>query len=746
MVLRRGWPLVALALMACGHEPRACAQAPVSRVSRAFDPAMLVAPTGPRCVPYATGAIQHAVHVGADTIALTRSLDPLVATGYEGMDDVRVLELRRTSDLGLVWSRVLDAPATALAASRDGRRIAIGTYTDTRVVEVSAATTAFASAGTAYGLAFGPAGELAIARGTSVDVLDASGSVLRSIAITGSAPTVIHAMDLDGDCHEIFDDTEARAEVLAFASDGTLVASVSDGSVRALIGDDAQRWLRPFERSWGYRSTAVSLEPLTGGNVRATYGDGFTVTLRAPAMTASAPHEATCSASERAIATQRLGEAASAEPVTCAYVRSVDADDGGRRLSVGPVALVRTESGRSLLAAPTLHTDAGLLVGDEAWLFGIDGTVERWALGGGGGRFVGALPIAGATAPVLDVSDDGRWVAVGWRELAPHGSETYDGYTIHVVDTRTESIASGLTVFGARARFVPGTARVALELFAGGRRAVEIRELPGGARVRRVELAASEYGGLVAVDADRLVVAEGPHVRVVSVADGSERTIDLPPCAIEAASLSGDRLAMRVYDQTTTEIGHHRVEVLDLSGSAITSTARIAGASGHDVAITPDGSAAVYVAADGTAQRVELASGEVAPLGGVPTGLAGVAPTAHGWLVAQRDVAGASITLGSAAPSETRVLDWTRAADHAGAAIVYELGGAAYVIGHDGRTRGTLHAVDGGLVVRAVSGAFSTTPGARAALLVRDGDAMHGCDATMEPQHQPGLLEALLAP
>lgn len=733
---------LALALCACG-EPHACAQ-PAASTARAFDPAYVSAPPALTCLPYGTGAIQQAVHLGADRIAITRTLDPLLPTGYDGMDSTYTLDVRRTSDLGVIWARVLGSPPNALAASEDGLRVAVGTHVSTRVLDGTTATLAFEHTGETFALAYSPSGELAIADRRSVVVVDSSGTVTRTIEITGSAPTVIHAMDMDGECHEIFDDTEARAEVVAFAADGTLVAGVSDGSVRALGTDDSVRWMRPFERSWGYRTTVAAFERVSGGTVRATYGDAFAVTLRARTMSVTATAAAACTGGETAVARRRLGAAVEGEPITCAYARSMDVDGSGRHLWVAPVTRVHGSSGGSLLTAPTLHTEAGLLVGDEAWLFGIDGTGERWSLGSGGGTFRGALPIPGRTGPVLDVSADGRWVAIGTMPLEAHGSETNDGYELGIVDTRSETVLA-LTAFGARARFVPGRAQVALEIIAHARRAVEIRELPGGARVRRVELAAAEYGGLVAVDAQRLVVAEGPHVRVIELADGSERAIDLPPCAIEAGSLVGDRLAMRVYDQTTTDIGHHRIEILDLAGE-VRSLRRVDGASGHDVELVEGGAAAVYAGADGVAHRLDVATGTITDLAGITAGgVSGVASTGRGLLYARRGTAGAPVWLGTT-QSETTLLDWTRGADHAGAAIAYELGGSAYVIGHDGHTRATLHAIDGGLVVRSVSGAFSVTPGSRAALSVRDGDALRACDSSMEAQHVPGLLEALLAP
>lgn len=708
-----------------------------------LDPAWLAPGAAPTCVPYGTGAIQHAVRLGQEAIAMTRTLDPLLPTGYDSSDDLRVLEVRRTSDLSLIWARALGSPANALVASRDGRRLAVGTYEETTVLDTTTATVAFEHAGEAYALALAPDGSVAISHGTTVDVLDASGALERTVSITGSAPTVIHAMMLDGECRTIDSMTEARATTLAFTESGTLLAGASDGSVRVIEADDALRWTRPGGRDHGYRAEVVAFEPSGADAVRATYSDAFAVTLRLRTMRASGMVEASCSAAERAIAMSLLGPAAEAEPPTCAYATSLHVDAAGRHLWVAPVTRVHAASGRSLLLAPTLHTEAGLLVGDEAWLFGIDGTAERWSLGARGGTFAGAVPIPGRVGAVLDVSEDGRYVAIGTSPLEAHGSETEDGYALRVIDTRAEAPLPALDAVGVRARFIRGTSRVALERIDHGRRAVEIREVPSGARVRRIELGSAEYGGLVAADARWAVVAEDARVRVIGIDDGSERTLELPPCAIEAASLVGDRLAMRVYDRRTSGIGGHRIEVIDLSGPSLASLVRVDGASGHDVSIVEDGAAAVYASADGTATRIDLASGSAAPIAGLPAGVVGLLSAPRGWLIAHRGAVAPTLALGDT-ETGTTLLDWTRAADHPGAAVVYELGGHAYVVGHDGRTRATIDALDGGLVVRTIAGTFSATSDARAALSVLDHGSLRACDASMESQHVPGLLEALV--
>ncbi len=596
---RRAAVACLLALLA-SHD--VSAQPPSARV-RTLDPAWLAAAPALTCVPHRTGAILHAVHVGSELVALSRDLDPLRPTGYDGMDTVYTVELRRTRDLSLVWSRVLDGTATSLAASADGSRLAIGGYDFVLSIEVASGATEWRLSGAAHALAFGPAGELAISRGTTVDVVRPDGTARRSIAISGSAPEVIHAMRLDGECDEIYRETEARASALVFASDGTLVAGVSDGSVRALRTDDARRWTPPApERAEQPRVGVVHLEALAGSGARATFGDGRVVTIRTPRMVASATGASECSASELALARRRLGDAAAGEPPSCAYVVGVDTI-GGRELVRGPITRAHDAAGQTRLVAPTLHTTAGLLVGDEAWLFGIDGTGERWALGDAGGRFVGGLPIPGSRGFVMDVSEDGHYVAVGTPDTQPHGHETYAGSQLRVIDTRSEA---ALTAFdgaiSARARFLPGGRRIAIERSRDGHRSVEVREVPTGVLVRRIELADAEYGGLVGVDATRVAVAEGPHLRVVNLADGAERATDLPDGVVEAASWVGDRLAMRIYDRTTPDVMDHRIDVVDLAAASVRVLATTPGSNGHDVQLVEGGAAAIYVDQTGVAR------------------------------------------------------------------------------------------------------------------------------------------------
>lgn len=713
-----------------------------------YDPAWAQPTTAPSCLPYRTGAIQHAVHVGVGAIAITRALDPLAPSGYDGNDTVSTVELRRTSDLGLIWSRVLEGPPTTLAATADGRRVVIGGYGIVRSIDVASGDTEWRLEGGAQALAFDGSGVLAVSRGTSVDLVDVHGAVQRSIAISGLAPGVVYATGHDGTCDEISTDDPARAVALAFASEGTLVAAISDGSVRALGADDTRRWTPPATgHSWMPPTVAVRLEALERGRIRATYADARVVVLRAPAMRRVSSAAGDCSDAELALARRRLGAAAVGEPPNCAYVVSTDRDARGRELVLGPITRVRDASGSASLIAPTLRDTAGLLVRDEAWLFGIDGTGERWTPSDAGGRFAGELPIPGRRGWVLDVSPDGRWVAVGSRPAAPHGSEDEDGYELQVIDTRTETVLGGLSgTSSSHARFFAGGARIAVTRVHGHHRSVEILEVPSGARVRQIALADAEYGGLVAVDARRAVVIEGSHLRVVDLASGAERAIDLADGVVEVASaVVGERLAMRLYDRTTPDLSDYRIDVVDLGAPTLRVLATTAGIGRPDVQLVDDGAAVLYVDATGVARRLDVASGAVSAAGVPFAPVVGVASTRGGLLYARSESGARPLHLG-ATPTGTALLDWMRATDLPGASLVYELGGDVYVVGHDGHVRAMLSAADGGLVVRTVSGAFSVTPEARAAMLVREGDVLRPCDASMEPAHVPGLLEALLAP
>jgi hypothetical protein len=692
------------------------------------------------CGAWGSGNFEAVVRVSPSLVAILHTLEPLGPHGYDGMDQVHVLELREVPSLALRLRRVVDPYPITMAASADGSLVAVASHSGTTLFATSDGSVVAALAGPAYALAFASSGELAISHGESVDVLDASThTVSRTIAITGGAPTVIHAMRMDGECDEIFETTGARASVLTYVGDA-LFAGVSDGSVRRLEADDSVRFTRDdAQQGRGYARETVAMLPAAHDHVRAIWSDGVETDVDARTLTLTARRASACTAAElRSLAGRDVEVTAEACPQVARVIV-----DGARTLFLGGAARVRGPGGASLLSVPTLHTQGAILAGDEAWLFGNDGTTERWPLGGTS-RFLGGVPVEGRVGYVVEVSSSGRFVVTGLGALTPWSNEQ-TVVTLHVWDTHEERERTDLGARGHVARFIDGDRRIAIDLDDGHRRAVEVREVSDGSVVRRVTLGTYEYGGLFAADETRIVIAEDARVRVVSIADGSERAFELAPCALERAELRGNRLALLVYDRVTGDILDHRVEVLDLSGDAITAVAHADDPFDAGLAFLPGSDRVAYVARGGVATVLDVATGARGPLEAVPDPTGYVGLVGGEWLALHDSPTGGRRGLLRGAPAGPPVLSLQRVSDRERSAILYELGGAAYVIGHDGRTRASLHALDDGLVIEAVDGTFAVMGDARRSLAPREGEMLVACDARFEDLHRPGLLESLLA-
>lgn len=713
------------------------ASEPLSAVATADAVPDAPPPPARACVAWESGDFESVVRVGPSLIALTHTVDPLGPHGYDGMDQLHLFELRELPTLTPRARRILDGIPYALAVSDDASVVAVATSTSTSLVDATDGAVRAVIPGPGYAVAFGAQRELAISRGETVDVYDsATAAHIRRATITGDAPTVIHAMMADGECQEIFDTTGARATTLAFVDD-LLFAGVSDGSVRLLAADDSVRFVRPNAHPGrGYATEAIAILSAHHGSARTLWQDGAELELDTRTLRVSRERAAACSATElRALA--RSDVEVSAE--SCPQLASV-VTDGERTLYLGGPARVRGPGGASLLAVPNLAR-VGLLVADEAWVFANDGTGHRWSLDRSQ-RFLGGVPIEGRGGHVVEVSANGRFVVTSMAAPTPYGNE-WPVVSLHVWDTREERELPRLGGLGHGARFIDDDRRVALELHEGQARAVEVREVDTGDVVRRVALGPLEYGGLVAADATRLVLGEDARVRVVSIADGTERSFTLPPCAVERAELRGDRLALLVYDRVTDDISDHRVEVLDLSGETITTIARAEGAMDGGIAIMPDGEGVAFVAQGAVATVLELETGARSPLPGVTDRTSLVARVGSEWMQLREALGGRRLATGGSIVGPS-VLGVTRLSDRAHASIVYELGGAAYVVGHDGATRASLHAIDEGLVIESPSGTFSVMGDARRAIAVREAGVLTPCDARFEDLHRAGMLEAVI--
>lgn len=707
--------LVLLALTSCA-EP-----APAEAQPASFDPRLASPRIAGACEVLASGGLQHATPVGPDALAVAHALEPRGPEGYDSDSRLLTLKVLERPSLAPRWRRVIGGPIYAVAASPDGTRVAVGTAQATLLFDARDGRELARIDGASWALAFGPSG--ALARATEGRVTLHDGPALAQVAehaITGSAPTVIHAMMTDGTCEERQAESPARVTALALGEGGAVYAGVSDGSVRAL--GTSRRFDLPGARPQRGYATPPILLAARGRALVSVWGDGSVVTLDARTLARRRVVPGECSAAERA----RVGP-------DCDGSALVAALEGDRVATPGRV---RTLDGRAVASMPTLHGQSVAVASDELWLFGIGGTAERWSLAGGG-RFLGYLPIPGRTGWVRDVSHDGRYVAIVTpAEPAPRPQlDRRERYSVRVLDTRTERELAALRRTGLSARFLTG-GLVALQTL----RAIEIVEVATGRRVRAVPLASYEYAGIVEAAGDRLVLAEtSGRARVVDARSGAIVEIDFGAGTVTRARLDGDRLALLVLEappRFSGQPGGHRVEVFSLAGRGGARIRRVDGV-GQD-ALELSGSELVFVR-DGAATRLDLSSGREAPLPGAPERTRSVARIGHDWLLSPQ---GAGPMLRAGRPFGPPALHIVRVQPLAHATLLYELGGAVYVVDATGTTRGSIDSVDGGFVVSSAAGHFSASQEARGALAARHGPMLRACDPSAG---RAGLLEALLA-
>lgn len=705
--------LLFLVIASCS-DPHAHAQ------PRPFDPGLVSPRLAGACEAFGSGGLDHAAAVGADAIAFAHTLEPRGPAGYATDGSVRTVEVRELSSFALRWRRVVSAPIYAIAASPDGSHVAVGTASETLVLDARDGRELARVDGQSLVLAFGSSGTLARGAGSVVTV-HAPGSYARlhEHAITGTAPTVVHAMMLDGTCVESQEQTAAHVTALAVGADDAVYAGASDGSVRAL-GTTRRFDLPDAQARYGYATSAILLAP-RARSIVSVWGDGRVVTLDAQTLRARAQLRGECSAADRS----RVGRDCQGAALTATIA-------GDRIATPGRV---RTLSGRSLAAMATHASESIFLAGEQLWLFGIDGTAERWSLDGGG-RFLGYLPIPGRNGWVRDVSADGRYVAlVGPRDPQPlRQLDRGEVFHVRVWDTRTERELAPLSRAGVKALFLEG-GRVAIQ----GERRVEVLEVPSGRSVRAVSFGASEYAGLVAASGDRLVLMEDPgHARVVHAGTGASIDVGFGGGTVTNAVIEGDTLALLVFEAPPQWNGQpaHRLEVFSLAGAGAARLHRVDGVS--EGAIELEGSSIVFVHA-GVATRLDVASGRRESLAGAPATVRWLGRSGSEWIFAP---SGGRPLLRAGAPFGPPALHIVRAQSLAHVTLLYDIGGAVYVVDRAGLTRGSIDSIDGGFVASSAAGHVSASPIALGALAVRDGSMVRACDPST---HRPALVEALLS-
>ena len=730
--------LVATALLALGCGGGSVAPAPSSAASSAAsssssssasssaeDPSPSQPPlpaVAAACEAFASAWLEHGARLGDDAVVWAHRYDPRGPEGYAPSADVHTVEVRSLPGFEPRWRRVMPSYVVTMAVSPDASRIAVATSTESLVLDARDGAVLARIEGSATAIALGADGTFARGVPGAVTVHSPPSYVeARSHPITGTAPTVIHAMRTDGECDEIHDETAAMAGALAMAEDGTVFAGISDGSVRT-FGATERRFDLPGARAGrDYATQAILLVPRSPSELVTVWGDGRVVILDRRTLRPRASLPGTCSAAEAArfrVATGRV----------CGNARCT-AVDGDRVATPGRV---RTLSGAELFMAQTLHENGVILVGDRLFDLGNGGTVEEWRLDG---RFVGHLPLPGRSGWVRDVSPEGRYVALAFATRALPLERVDDaGTQVRIWDTTEERELEALRRPGPFARFV-GADRVALQSPSH----IEIAELATGRVTRTIAIGTYQYAGLVGVFGSRLVVSDDAgRARVIDAHDGVTVEVSFGGGTLTGARLEGDLLAALIFEAPPSWNGSpaHRLELFSLEGGRARRLHRIDGVSDGSLVLDED---AAFFVRGGVATRIDLATGEETPIRGIALPIRWLGRIGGEWVVA--DALGTHLSR-RGRPYGPPVLSIARIDERPDATLLYETNGLAYVVGPDGEARGSVDAMDGGFVVRSGGGHAASAPIASAALASRRGELLVECDA---PARLPRLLERLVA-
>lgn len=726
---------VVLAIAACGGSQPARAPVPASEAAApetepARDPA---APTEARssdeAVPDEAWPVtllsqegvwsMHAL--GADRVVLLAHASS-GQRGYDPMGTLHLVEVRALADFSLRWRVVMPGNATEVAASADGSRVLVQLADRTRVLRGADGARLFDVAGPAYAAVFDERGGIVrAARGsgdeTTVELVGPDGAVERTVAVSGAAPSTIHAMRVDGECDTIYTSSPATVHALASAG-GWLAIGASDGTVRvhalARPGSPERRLARADVRTHpGGAVSAIGLFPRGGDELVAVYSDGSIVRwdLARGARLATV-----------------TGECAPDELARIAVIEGLPRDVEecgvtGRALVVGERVIlagssgarVRTLSGARLAGFPTLHANGVVLAGDEVWLAGTDPVIERWSLDG---RFLGVHRAGTGWARVVALAED--HVAIqGTREGEVHGQES-EGATPTVLWRISDGARlPGFEDVRGQVRFVGDRAVVAL---ADG--SVAVRALTDGRELARFPVAPGTDAGASYAPAvplvpayENAVVLAGGRVHLVTA--GGLRELGPSPPAPEgglatgwSASADGARLARLVFD---AEAISFRLEswALGASPRLLFALPR----AGEHAPITRDG-ARIAVSSRGTPTLL-LDAETGAPLPLPPVDASWVGFDAQGVLHVQSRELGARLSRleGARLVPAGPTLLVPEALDVLGDRAVVRAAGGAHVLDGRGRTLAYVGAVAGsGFAMLDPTGLIASTPGVHAEL------------------------------
>lgn len=701
------------------------------------------------------GAHVNALDVASGTLALARTYDLRSARGYEGdPPSIDVLEVGAVGGAARVLRR-LPARPSALALDPAASRVVVA-LPDRLVVHATAdgALLLEAALPDVRGLAVAADGTIAASIDGGVVLLAPGGTERARHALGGTASDVmrIYTGEYGPTYHETRPiDVPAQPVAMAFAGDGRLAVSTTDGAVHVIDGATARR-LAPAPDPGGimedYPWIVTGLDVgWRGGDVLALTGSGALLRFDVAADAVRTEDDGRCTPSEIEVMLDDFPGDRSERTLLhyCQRAGAALFSPSARRLVHHGSSGIRLRAARTGAGEGAFETlDAGPMAfdgEDRLVMTNAEGLVRVHALPRG--RIAAEEPRRGVagTVSVVPARD---FVLVSVNPSLPGESN------------------DELGAWTSRAFHLDGTPRAGFDLTGVSvavaedvDRAVVVDHEPF--RVRLVDLdgrlvrdfgapgAAAEYHAVaVAPDGRSLVLSRDGVVRVLGE-DGADRELVAGSGVVTRLALAaaGRRLlVVRFFGETFT----YRADVLEVSSGRVLFTT----ATGQNVALSPDGARValvagpggdlVVVAVDGGAEVARLPAGDGAlparSLAFAPDGALYVSWPLSGLARWSPPAAPAPVALGVLGPDALRF---------SGDAVVVEDQhfGAHVLRASDGAHLASVHAlVTGGFVVVAASGAFDGSADARDAFFSVVGDTItRGLDdATAARFRVPGAL------
>lgn len=659
--------------------------------------------------------------LGEDAVVLLTHAN-LRQTGYDPMGTTMFVEARDAS-FALRWRVVTPELANAVVASPEGGRVLVLGATESRLLSGSdGSELAVLPGASQLALLDGEGRAIRAISGRGVEVRDADGTV-HTIAVSGTAPSTIHAMMTSGECETIF--TEDAVHVTSLASaDGVLAIGASDGSIRlhelAASADVEQRLTRDdLPRLPGGAISPIGLSLRGHDLLIAVYSDGsiahWNLRSRARVRTAGGP----CTGAElrRIAVIPGLPE----DVVACGYASLSRIGTDVIALAGGSGARMRTLEGRPLAGFPTLHGNGLALVRGELWLAGTDSQIERWSRDG---RFRGTHRLGTGWANVVALSRE-HVAVMGMREGEVHGTETDAPPR-----TRLWRIADGQEVAGFEdvrgpLRFV-GETRVVATLGSG---AVVVRELASAVERLRIAPGELEDAGLPSAAVSVVPAAENTLVvgdRVHLVRPDEIRELGAAPPLPDvgvvtelAASRDGARLARVVFDPASFSFTLELFAIEAGQSRLVHRRERV----GEHVAMRADGTQVLVSSRGGAAMLLDAATGAALPFPAVVSAWVGFDARDRPCLQSQALDARLACLEGEAfVVAGPRLLVPTAMTALGARSVAFALGSGAYVLDAEGRTLAYVGGVDGdGFAITTPSGLLAASRGSHDELFVRHG-------------------------